>query len=56
MTPTERSDKSDELIGQSESLRLELVAEVEKLEAFVLALQAALGGEECHQHGRQQGA
>jgi hypothetical protein len=43
MTSAERSDKSDELIGQSEVLRMELLAEVEKLEAFVLALQEALG-------------
>lgn len=54
MTPTERrSSQSDELIGQSEALRMELLAEVEKLEAFVLALQDALAGEECRHDGRQ---
>lgn len=53
MTSAERSNKSDELIGQSEVLRGELLVEVEKLEAFVLALQAALGGEECRDERRQ---
>lgn len=52
MTSAERSSRSDELIGQSELLRRELLAEVEKLEAFVVALQKALGGEECRQDGR----
>jgi hypothetical protein len=55
MTASERSSrKSDELIGQSESLRVELLAEVEKLEAFVTALQAALGNrEECRPRVRE---
>jgi hypothetical protein len=42
MTAADRNDRSNELIGLSESLRNELIVEVEKLEHFVAALQQAV--------------
>lgn len=42
MTAADRNDRSNELIGASESLRNELLFEVEKLERFVAALQEAV--------------
>ena len=52
MTQAERSAiKSDALIQESEALRLQLISEVERLESFVLALQAAVDSREARRHG-----
>lgn len=42
MNAADRSQKTDELIGESEMLRNELISEVEKLESFVAALDHAV--------------
>jgi formate-dependent phosphoribosylglycinamide formyltransferase (GAR transformylase) len=42
MNAADRSRKTDELIGESEALRNELLSEVEKLESFVVALDQAV--------------
>ncbi len=48
----ERETRSDELISASETLRGELLSQVEKLEALVAALQAVVDHREV---GRDQG-
>lgn len=42
MTAADRNQRSNELIGASETLRNELLFEVERLERFVAALQEAV--------------
>lgn len=42
MNAADRSRQTDELIGESEMLRNELISKVEKLETFVAALDHAV--------------
>lgn len=50
MTSAERAAHTDELIVESEQLRRALLAEVDRLESFVLALQEAVDQKEGRRH------
>ncbi len=57
MTQAERSSlRADRLISESEALRLRLTREVERLETFVVALQAAVELREARRHGTDEAA
>lgn len=50
MTSEQRAERTDELISTSEELRAELLREVERLESFIEALQAAVDLREVRRH------
>lgn len=50
MTFEQRDARTDKLISESEVLRAELLHEVERLESFVQALQAAVDLREVRRH------
>lgn len=50
MTSEERAIQSDKVISTSEALHAELLREVDRLESFVAALQAAIDVGEVRRH------